>query len=60
MATFHPFPRLPAELRIQIWEMTVEPRVVDVRLEADWARPKVRGKYPVRQVQHAELRAKAP
>jgi hypothetical protein len=26
MATFHPFPRLPAELRAQIWQMTVEPR----------------------------------
>ncbi|KAF2003792.1 hypothetical protein P154DRAFT_590260 [Amniculicola lignicola CBS 123094] len=31
-ATFHPFPRLPFELRAQIWEMTVEPRVVDVRV----------------------------
>ena len=29
MATFHPFPRLPYELRMQIWEMTVEPRVVN-------------------------------
>jgi hypothetical protein len=28
MATFHPFPRLPKELRLQIWEATVEPRVV--------------------------------
>ena len=32
MATFHPFPRLPYELRMQIWEMTVEPRVVNVEL----------------------------
>jgi hypothetical protein len=32
MSTFHPFPRLPAELRAQIWEMTVEPRTVDVRV----------------------------
>ncbi|CAN9367730.1 unnamed protein product [Alternaria alternata] len=30
MATFHPFPRLPAELRAQIWQMTVEPRIVEV------------------------------
>ena len=30
MATFHPFPRLPAELRAQIWQMTVEPRIVGV------------------------------
>ncbi|KAF2029896.1 hypothetical protein EK21DRAFT_66599 [Setomelanomma holmii] len=29
MDTFHFFPRLPAELRAQIWEMTVEPRTVD-------------------------------
>jgi hypothetical protein len=34
MATFHPFPRLPYELRAQIWEMTVEPRVVNV--ECRW------------------------
>lgn len=33
MATFHPFPRLPTELRLQIWEMTVEPRIVDVRVD---------------------------
>ncbi|KAJ2998177.1 hypothetical protein NUW58_g414 [Xylaria curta] len=32
MATFHPFPRLPPELRAQIWKMTVTPRVVDVRI----------------------------
>jgi hypothetical protein len=32
MSTFHPFPRLAAELRAQIWEMTVEPRTVDVRI----------------------------
>ncbi|KAJ3573084.1 hypothetical protein NPX13_g4831 [Xylaria arbuscula] len=35
MATFHPFPRLPAELRLQIWAMTVVPRIVDVNVEAD-------------------------
>lgn len=32
MASFHPFPRLPAELRIRVWELTVEPRTVDVRV----------------------------
>lgn len=32
MATFHPFPRLPAELRVQIWAMTVIPRTVEVRI----------------------------
>ncbi|KAI1770461.1 hypothetical protein F4818DRAFT_432955 [Hypoxylon cercidicola] len=31
MSTFHPFPRLPFELRISIWAFTVEPRVVEVR-----------------------------
>ncbi|PVH94049.1 hypothetical protein DM02DRAFT_721470 [Periconia macrospinosa] len=31
MATFHPFPRLPFELRVQIWEMSVEPRTVQLR-----------------------------
>ncbi|EGO59841.1 hypothetical protein NEUTE1DRAFT_109308 [Neurospora tetrasperma FGSC 2508] len=28
--TFHPFPFLPWELRARIWELTVEPRTVDV------------------------------
>ncbi|KAJ6193911.1 hypothetical protein J3E72DRAFT_406142 [Bipolaris maydis] len=36
MATFHPFPRLPLELREQIWKDTVEPRTVDVRRVEDW------------------------
>ncbi|KDN63421.1 hypothetical protein CSUB01_06743 [Colletotrichum sublineola] len=31
-ATFYPFPHLPAELRSRIWELIVEPRVVDVRV----------------------------
>lgn len=29
--TFHPFSRHPTELRLKIWEMTVEPRVVELR-----------------------------
>lgn len=33
MGTFHPFPRLPLELRERIWELTLEPRTVEVRLE---------------------------
>lgn len=33
MATFHPFPRLPSELRARIWELTVEPRTVDLRVK---------------------------
>ena len=35
MSTFHPFPRLPAELRIKIWSFTVEPRIVEVRVVLD-------------------------
>ncbi|KAG7287398.1 hypothetical protein NEMBOFW57_006909 [Staphylotrichum longicolle] len=31
-ATFHPFSRLPFELRARIWELTVEPRIVEVRV----------------------------
>ncbi|XP_014561983.1 hypothetical protein COCVIDRAFT_85490 [Bipolaris victoriae FI3] len=36
MTTFHPFPRLPLELREQIWKDTVEPRTVDVRRFQAW------------------------
>ncbi|KAI2638765.1 hypothetical protein GGS26DRAFT_602408 [Hypomontagnella submonticulosa] len=32
MSTFHPFPRLPTELRAQIWALTVKPRIVEVRV----------------------------
>lgn len=32
MGTFHPFLRLPAELRYRVWELTVEPQTVDVRV----------------------------
>ncbi|KAK3955370.1 hypothetical protein QBC32DRAFT_379537 [Pseudoneurospora amorphoporcata] len=32
MTTFHPFPRLPPELRLRIWGLTVEPRTVDFRI----------------------------
>lgn len=30
--TFHPFPRLPWDVRRMIWEMTIEPRTVSIRL----------------------------
>lgn len=33
MATFDCFPRLPLELRRRIWELTVEPRIVDVHVD---------------------------
>lgn len=29
--TFHPFPRLPSELRAQIWDLAVYPRLVHIR-----------------------------
>ncbi|KAI1120156.1 hypothetical protein F5Y10DRAFT_290218 [Nemania abortiva] len=32
MSTFHPFPRLPTEIRLQIWEMTVVPRTVEIHI----------------------------
>ncbi|KAI1758839.1 hypothetical protein GGR53DRAFT_471948 [Hypoxylon sp. FL1150] len=35
MCPFHHFSRLPSELRVQIWAMTVEPRVVEVRVVPD-------------------------
>jgi hypothetical protein len=45
-ATFHPFPRLPFELRAYIWELTVEPRIVEVRVivvvKKTEGRPRVR------------------
>lgn len=31
MTTFHPFPRLPAELRNAVWELTLEPREVTIK-----------------------------
>ncbi|KAK1783134.1 hypothetical protein QBC45DRAFT_400868 [Copromyces sp. CBS 386.78] len=33
-STFHPFPRLPWELRALIWELAVSPRVVDILTNA--------------------------
>lgn len=32
MTTFHLFPRLPFELRTRVWELTVEPRIVELRI----------------------------
>lgn len=34
--TFHPFPRLPLELRICIWKMTIAPREVVVKEKPTW------------------------
>jgi hypothetical protein len=30
LPTFHPFPRLPAEIRAIIWELSLEPRIVEI------------------------------
>ncbi|KAB2108855.1 hypothetical protein AG0111_0g2487 [Alternaria gaisen] len=30
MATFYPFSRLPTEIRLRVWELTVEPRTVKI------------------------------
>ncbi|KAI0513260.1 hypothetical protein F5B22DRAFT_611859 [Xylaria bambusicola] len=43
MPTFTPFPRLPTELRAQIWAMTIHSRAVDVRVLCNRAQP-ARGK----------------
>lgn len=47
MATFHPFPRLPFELRAQIWEATVEPRTVEVRIRYKNSIPRLVSLTPV-------------
>ncbi|PKX89208.1 2EXR domain-containing protein [Aspergillus novofumigatus IBT 16806] len=36
MAAFHLFPRLPFELRARIWELTVEPRTVEMREKREY------------------------
>lgn len=33
MATFHPFPRLPYELRAMVWALAAEPRTVQINVE---------------------------
>lgn len=43
MSTFHPFPRLPLELRLTILKMTVEPREVEVRI----VKPKLASEGPL-------------
>ncbi|RFU78378.1 hypothetical protein TARUN_3900 [Trichoderma arundinaceum] len=39
MSTFHPFPRLPLELRARIWGLTAHPRLVHVRVKKHESRP---------------------
>ncbi|KFG80504.1 hypothetical protein MANI_022524 [Metarhizium anisopliae] len=33
MATFHPFPRLPFELRAMVWALAAEPRTVEISFD---------------------------
>ncbi|TAQ88097.1 hypothetical protein B7494_g3579 [Chlorociboria aeruginascens] len=35
LTTFHLFPRLPTELRLHIWTLTLRPRTVDIRYYTD-------------------------
>jgi hypothetical protein len=34
--TFHPFPKLPIELRLRIWNLTMEPRVIRAKWDNDF------------------------
>jgi hypothetical protein len=45
MTTFHQSPCLPSELRARIWELTIDPRVVDVSVFDDYLRDE--GPLPV-------------
>lgn len=51
MSTFHPFPHLPYELRMQVWKMTVEPRTVEIRVGGFYKDlgPQIEGKPVDRQ-----------
>ncbi|QPH16080.1 hypothetical protein C2857_000627 [Epichloe festucae Fl1] len=44
--TFHPFPRLPFELRARIWVLTVEPRTVPVTCWIGHRRANEVNRYP--------------
>ncbi|EHK18980.1 uncharacterized protein TRIVIDRAFT_44202 [Trichoderma virens Gv29-8] len=50
--TFHPFPRLPFELRSQIWAMAVYPRLVHIRATS---KPSGPGCYFASMIPQAEL-----
>ncbi|CCC11359.1 hypothetical protein SMACR_04062 [Sordaria macrospora] len=47
MATFHPFPRLPTELRLRVWELTVEPRTVNFRIKQSAADDVVNNRFSI-------------
>jgi hypothetical protein len=52
MRTFHPFPYLPFELRARIWELTVEPRTVEVRTESSRGIQVLSSSTPVPAILH--------
>lgn len=68
MSTFHPFPRLPQELRAHIWSLAAHPRLVHLRWKTNFSEAVERGHVvtltpcpPVMQVcresrQHAPYR----
>ncbi|KAF2445206.1 hypothetical protein P171DRAFT_431948 [Karstenula rhodostoma CBS 690.94] len=47
MSTFSLFSRLPTELRLRIWELTVEPRTVDVSMSDSYLSSKFDNSLPV-------------
>jgi 2EXR family len=38
-STFHPFPRLPRELRLKIWGHTLQPRYIRLNVDCTWTMP---------------------
>lgn len=60
-ATFHPFSHLPTELRARIWELTVEPRIVEVRVVYHQPDPiEIKGYEPGVQTMDWTVRRSAP
>ncbi|PHH90080.1 hypothetical protein CDD83_4588 [Cordyceps sp. RAO-2017] len=46
-ASFHPFLRLPPELRSRVWAATVEPRTVDARVDCETSVSRLLSSTPV-------------
>ncbi|KAK4076805.1 hypothetical protein ACCO45_012641 [Purpureocillium lilacinum] len=58
MATFHPFGRLPSELRARIWASTVESRTVEIRYSPETGDLHVNSTTPVPAVQQTSHEAR--
>ncbi|KAJ4398602.1 hypothetical protein N0V85_006242 [Neurospora sp. IMI 360204] len=60
--TFHLFPCLPWEIRSRIWELTVEPRTVEVRISYVWQKisAKAEAKYRYGRLGILALRSSTP